>query len=70
MTMPENRVDCAPSRVAATERRSPPFGRPNPRVIGPELDGMAAWRYAWRRERVIVPTPPGRGQYWVVSAGA
>ena len=41
-------------------------------VIGPEPDGMGAWRYrAAAGERLIGPDPAwGRGQYWVVVDGS
>ena len=40
-------------------------------IIGPEPDGMGAWRYrAAAGERLIGPDPAwGRGQYWVVVEG-
>jgi hypothetical protein len=41
-------------------------------IIGPEPDGMGAWRYrAAAGERLIGPDPAwGRGQYWIVVEGA
>jgi hypothetical protein len=41
-------------------------------IIGPETDGMGAWRYrAAAGERVIGPDPAwGKGQYWIVVDGA
>jgi hypothetical protein len=41
-------------------------------IIGPEPDGMGAWRYrAAAGERLIGPDPAwGRGQYWVVVQGS
>jgi hypothetical protein len=40
-------------------------------LLGPEPDGMAAWRYTLRPgERITGPDPAtGRGQYWVVVGG-
>jgi hypothetical protein len=40
-------------------------------IIGPEPDGMGAWRHrAAQGERLIGPDPAwGRGQYWVVVEG-
>jgi hypothetical protein len=40
-------------------------------IIGPESDGMGAWRYrAEAGERLIGPDPAwGRGQYWIVVDG-
>lgn len=42
------------------------------RLLGPEPDGMAAWRYRLApRERLVAPDPAwGRGQYWVVINGS
>jgi len=41
-------------------------------IIGPEPDGMGAWRYcAAAGERLIGPDPAwGRGQYWIVVDGS
>jgi hypothetical protein len=41
-------------------------------IIGPEPNGMGAWRYrAAAGERLIGPDPAwGRGQYWIVVAGS
>jgi hypothetical protein len=41
-------------------------------LLGPEPDGMAAWRYSiGPGETVRGPDPAsGRGQYWVVTAGS
>jgi hypothetical protein len=42
------------------------------RLLGPEPDGMGAWRFRLRPgQRLIAPDPAwGRGQYWVVVGGA
>jgi hypothetical protein len=41
-------------------------------IIGPQPDGMGAWRYrAAAGERLIGPDPAwGRGQYWIVVDGS
>jgi hypothetical protein len=41
-------------------------------IIGPEPDGMGAWRYRVAAgERLIGPDPAwGRGQYWIVAEGS
>ncbi len=46
--------------------------QPTEALIGPEGDGMAAWRYAIEPgAEVTGPNPAaGRGQYWVVTRGS
>jgi hypothetical protein len=73
MMMPENRA--ALREVRGRHHReavSGPLADQTGAVLGPEPDGMGAWRYrAAAGERVIGPDPAwGRGQYWVVVAGA
>ena len=76
MTMPENRV--ALRTVAGRRHREAVAGpleqptAPTEPLLGPEPDGMAAWRYSMPAGTPItgpVPTD-GRGQYWVVTKGS
>jgi hypothetical protein len=48
-----------------------PLAQETGAIIGPETDGMGAWRYQTAAgDRVIGPDPAwGRGQYWVVVDG-
>jgi hypothetical protein len=76
MTMPENRVALRsiPDR-RHREAVAGPLDRPQApaeTLLGPDPDGMAAWRYALAPgERVGGPDPAaGRGQYWVVTKGS
>jgi hypothetical protein len=50
----------------------PPPTSPEETLLGPEADGMAAWRYSLGSgEGVVGPDPAvGRGQYWVVTGGS
>lgn len=75
MSMPENRqaLRTIPGR---RHRESvagplPPATIPSETVLGPDPDGMAAWRYSIKAgERFTGPDPAiGRGQYWVVVGG-
>jgi hypothetical protein len=52
----------APASVSESEQRT---------LLGPETDGMGAWRYhVASGETVTGPDPSsGRGQYWLVAAG-
>jgi hypothetical protein len=45
---------------------------PSETLLGPEADGMTAWRYAVAPgEKITGPDPSdGRGQYWVVTGGS
>jgi hypothetical protein len=45
---------------------------PSETLIGPEADGMAAWRYALPPNGQVSGLDPldGRGQYWVVTQGS
>jgi len=45
---------------------------PSETILGPEADGLAAWRYSLQSgEGVAGPDPAvGRGQYWVVTGGS
>ena len=74
MTIPENRN--ALRHVPERKHREAVNG-PLPDVqagvlLGPEPDGMGAWRYKLAAgERTVGPDPAeGRGQYWVVVGGA
>jgi len=73
MAMPENRVALrgVPGR-RHRESVSGPLADETGAIIGPEPDGMGAWRYrAAAGERLIGPDPAwGRGQYWVVADGS
>lgn len=73
MGMPENRV--ALRAVPGRRHREAvvgPLTDETGAILGPEPDGMGAWRYrAAAGERVIGPDPAwGRGQYWIVLEGA
>ncbi|MBN8927257.1 MAG: hypothetical protein J0H19_11615 [Rhodospirillales bacterium] len=50
----------------------PPASSAREVLIGPDPDGMAAWRYRLPAgERVLGPDPAaGRGQYWLVCDGS
>jgi hypothetical protein len=75
MTMAENRA--ALRTIEGRRHREAVAGPlepatvPTETLLGPEPDGMTAWRYAIAPgERVTGPDPAnGRGQYWVVGAG-
>ncbi len=73
MTMAENRaaLRAVPARRHRESVTGPLTTQTGP-VIGPEPDGMGAWRYrAGPGERLIGPDPAwGRGQYWIVVDGA
>ena len=45
---------------------------PTETLLGPDPDGMTAWRYsAAQGETITGPDPAkGRGQYWVVTSGS
>jgi hypothetical protein len=73
MTMPQNRT--ALRAVPGRHHREAvigPLAFEAGAIIGPEPDGMGAWRYQVAAgDRVIGPDPAwGRGQYWVVVAGS
>ncbi len=73
MAMEENRV--ALRSVTGRRHRESvagPLTSETGAVIGPEPDGMGAWRYLVNAgERVIGPDPAwGRGQYFVVANGS
>jgi hypothetical protein len=76
MTMAQNRV--ALRAVAGRCHREAVAGpleqptAPTELLLGPEPDGMAAWRYATAAGALIAGPPPadGRGQYWVVIKGS
>jgi hypothetical protein len=73
MTMPENRA--ALRTIPGRRHRevvTGPLSDETGIILGPEPDGMAAWRYrAGPGERLIGPDPAwGRGQYWVVVEGS
>ena len=76
MTMPENRI--ALRGISGRTHRESVAGPlpvptlPTETLLGPEPDGMAAWRYTLEPgETVSGPDPStGRGQYWVVISGS
>ena len=73
MATPENRT--ALRAVRGRHHRETvvgPLADETGAIIGPEPDGMGAWRYrATAGERVIGPDPAwGKGQYWIVVDGA
>lgn len=73
MMMPENRA--ALREVRGRHHRESvigPLADQTGAILGPEPDGMGAWRYRTAPgERLIGPDPAwGRGQYWVVVDGA
>jgi hypothetical protein len=75
MTMPENRV--ALRTIKDRKHRESVAGpldhstTPTETLLGPDPDGMTAWRYnVAAGETVTGPDPAnGRGQYWVVTNG-
>ena len=73
MMMDENRA--ALREVRARRHRESvagPLTHETGAIIGPEPDGMGAWRYhAAAGERLIGPDPAwGHGQYWIVVDGS
>jgi hypothetical protein len=76
MTMPENRI--ALRTIQGRRHRESVAGPlPDPTVpaetlLGPDPDGMTAWRHRLARgDSVTGPDPAnGRGQYWVVTGGS
>jgi hypothetical protein len=76
MLMPENRV--ALRTVPGRKHREsvagplPPPSAATETLLGPDPDGMTAWRYNLEPgETVAGPDPAqGRGQYWVVTGGS
>ncbi len=76
MTLPENRIAlrAVPGRRhrEAVAGPLPPPIAPAETLLGPDPDGMAAWRYTLAAgEAVVGPDPAaGRGQYWVVTGGS
>jgi hypothetical protein len=76
MTMPENRV--ALRSVARRKHREAVAGplahptTPSQTLLGPEPDGMTAWRYNLSPDQTVTGPEPaqGRGQYWVVTSGS
>ncbi|MGE0226670.1 MAG: hypothetical protein AB7F35_04950 [Acetobacteraceae bacterium] len=76
MTAPENRA--ALRNIPGRRHREavtgplPPPSVPRETLLGPDADGMAAWRFHLAQgEAVTGPDPAlGRGQYWVVTGGS
>jgi hypothetical protein len=76
MTMPENRIALR-SIPGRRHRESVAGPLPTPTtatetLLGPDPDGMTAWRYSLpAKETITGPDPAkGRGQYWVVTNGS
>jgi hypothetical protein len=76
MTMPENRIAL---RTIANRSHREAVAGPLPiptaateTLLGPDPDGMAAWRYTIAPGQPITGPDPaqGRGQYWIVTAGS
>jgi hypothetical protein len=76
MTMPENRVAL---RNVQTRRHRESVAGPLPAptaatetLLGPDPDGMTAWRYHLAPGQPLTGPDPsrGRGQYWVVTGGS
>ena len=76
MTTPENRIALrgVPNRRHRESVAGPLTAptAPTETLLGPDPDGMTAWRYTLNPgETVTGPDPAnGRGQYWVVTAGS
>jgi hypothetical protein len=76
MTMPENRVALRTIRGRMhRESVAGPLERPTAPsevLLGPDPDGMTAWRYNVAAEETLTGPDPGkgRGQYWVVTGGS
>ena len=76
MTMPENRaaLRAVPNRRHREAVAGPlaPATAATDTLLGPDPDGMAAWRYALQADAGINGPDPGagRGQYWVVTSGS
>jgi hypothetical protein len=75
MTMPENRaaLRTIPGR-RHRESVAGPLAAPTSvteTLLGPDPDGMTAWRYSVAPGEAVVGADPalGRGQYWVVTGG-
>ncbi len=76
MTLPENRV--ALRAIPGRRHREAVAGplaapsTPTETLLGPEPDGMAAWRYTLAPGQAVAGPDPadGRGQYWVVTSGS
>jgi hypothetical protein len=75
MTMPENRI--ALRTVPGRRHRESVAGpleqptAPTETLLGPDADGMTAWRYTLAPNQSVTGPDPsaGRGQYWVVTSG-
>jgi hypothetical protein len=75
MTMPENRIAL---RTVANRKHRESVAGPLPiptaateTLLGPDPDGMTAWRYNLAPGQPVIgpDAGTGRGQYWVVTAG-
>ena len=76
MAMAENRAALRTlpgrrHREAVAGPLAPPT-TPTETLLGPEPDGMTAWRFALSPDAPVTGPDPaeGRGQYWVVTAGS
>jgi hypothetical protein len=76
MTMRENRVALrsVPGRTHREAVAGPLTAATAPAevLLGPEPDGMTAWRYSLAAGETLTGPDPmkGRGQYWVVTSGS
>jgi hypothetical protein len=75
MNFPENRVALrgVPNRTHR-EAVAGPLAQPTApteTLLGPDPDGMTAWRYSLKPNETLTGPDParGRGQYWVVTSG-
>lgn len=76
MTIPENRI--ALRSVSGRKHRESVAGpletptAPTETLLGPDPDGMTAWRYSLPAGNAVTGPDPalGRGQYWVVTKGS
>ena len=76
MTMPENRI--ALRTVQNRKHRESvagplhPATTPAETLLGPDPDGMTAWRYTLPPGETLTGPDPaqGRGQYWVITNGS
>ncbi|HBK05068.1 MAG TPA: hypothetical protein DDZ81_04305 [Acetobacteraceae bacterium] len=76
MTMPENRI--ALRTIPNRKHREAVAGplehptAPSETLLGPDPDGMTAWRYTVEPGQPLTGPAPaqGRGQYWVVTNGS
>lgn len=76
MTVPDNRI--ALRNIPNRKHREAVAGplaaptRPTETLLGPDPDGMAAWRYTLAPSETLTGPDPaaGKGQYWVITSGS